>query len=80
MEIEAILNNKPLYEDYDDNVEDVSTPNHLVYGRRLENINEKNSCSIKVEVSIELGKREEISSVGNICLECVAKRIFDVTS
>ena len=49
MEIEAILNNKPLYEDYDDNVEDVSTPNHLVYGRRLENINEKNSCSIKVE-------------------------------
>ena len=31
-EIERILNNRPLYEIYDDDVEDVLTRNHLLLG------------------------------------------------
>ena len=36
LEIEVILNNRPLCSDYDDDTTDVLTPNHLVFGRRLE--------------------------------------------
>ena len=35
-EIEQILNNRPIGADYEDDHEDVITPNHLVNGRRLE--------------------------------------------
>ena len=38
-EIELILNNRPLYEIYDDDVEDVLIPNHLLLGWRLESTN-----------------------------------------
>ena len=38
-EIETILNNRPICNDYDDEVEDVLTPNHLVFGRRIESVN-----------------------------------------
>ena len=39
LEIEFILNNRPIGVDYDDDQEEVLTPNHLVFGRRLESIN-----------------------------------------
>ena len=39
-EIELILNNRPIGVDYDDDHEDVLTPNHLVFGRRLESVND----------------------------------------
>ena len=44
LEIELILNNRPLCEIYDDDVEEVLTPNHLLFGRRIEstNFNENN--------------------------------------
>ena len=38
-EIELILNNRPIGVDYDDDQEDVLTPNHFVFGRRLEATN-----------------------------------------
>lgn len=31
-EIKLILNNRPICDDYDDDCEDVLTPNHLLYG------------------------------------------------
>ena len=34
-EIELILNNRPIGADYNDNVEEVLTPNHLIVGRML---------------------------------------------
>ena len=34
--VELILNNRPIGCDYEDNQEDVLSPNHLIYGRRLE--------------------------------------------
>ena len=35
-ETELILNNRPLCEIYDDDVEEVLTPNHFIFGRQLE--------------------------------------------
>ena len=58
-EIEAIINNRPICQDYDNELENVLTPNHLVYGRRLENVNESNSCSIEVEGGVGLSKRKK---------------------
>ena len=58
-EIEGILNNRPICQDYDDEIENVLTPNHLLYGRRLESVNEKNSCKVDGEDRPELGKREK---------------------
>ena len=43
-EIESILNNRPIGVDYEDDHEDVLTPNHLVFGRRLDTIN---TCGIQ---------------------------------
>ena len=34
-EIELILNNRPIGADYNDDVEEVLTPNHLIVGRML---------------------------------------------
>ena len=59
MEIEAILNNRPICQDYDDEIEDVLTPNHLLYGRRLENVNNSSNCSVEFEDAEELGRREK---------------------
>ena len=38
-EIELILNNRPLCEIYDDDVEEALALNHLLFGRRLESTN-----------------------------------------
>ena len=38
VEVEAVLNNRPISIDYDDG-EEVLTPNHLLFGRRLPNVN-----------------------------------------
>ena len=35
-ETELILNNRPLCEIYDDDVEEVLTPNRFIFGRQLE--------------------------------------------
>ena len=58
-ELEAIINNRPICQDYDNAPEKVSTPNNLVYGRRLENVNETNGCSIEVEGSVGHSKRKK---------------------
>ena len=58
-EIEAVLNNRPLCHDYDDDLENVLTPNHLVYGRRLESSIENDKGVIELEDSIQLTKREK---------------------
>ena len=38
-EVETILNNRPICNDYEDDIETVLTPNHLIFGRRLETLN-----------------------------------------
>ena len=81
MEVEAVLNNRPLCHDYDSEIEDVLTPNNLIYGRRLESINEKKDCSIEIDGYEELAKkREKISNFDNTLLGYMAYRIFNVTS
>ena len=73
MEIEAILNNRPLCQDYDSEIEDVLTPNHLIYGRRLENINDSKTISIEIDGYNELDKKEnKISIIDNILLGYMA--------
>ena len=57
LEIEGILNNRPLCADYDDDTEDVLTPNYLVFGRRLETSNLRES-EHEFEYNEDLNKRE----------------------
>ena len=52
-EIKLILNNRPIAADYDDDMEAILTPNHLLFGRRLE------STNYDVEIPLEM------SSLGN---------------
>ena len=60
LEIECVLNNRPLCPDYDSEVVDVLTPNHLVFGRRLENINFEDQIDVNFnEDSTELNKVEK---------------------
>ena len=58
-EIEAILNNRPLCQDYDDDLENVLSPNHLLYGRRIESTNSSDNFAIEIEDGQELSKREK---------------------
>ena len=48
-EVERIVNNRPLTHTYPDNIETCVTPNHLLYGRRLEqkSLNSNNLDSFK---------------------------------
>ena len=46
LEIELILNSRPLVHIYDDNTEEVLTPNHLLFGRKLEAFNNINNTEI----------------------------------
>ena len=71
MEIEAILNNRPSCQDSE--IEVVLTPNHLVYGRRLENINSNKNGSIEIDRYDELAKKEnKIDIINNILLGYMA--------
>lgn len=68
-EIKLILNNRPICDDYDDDCEDVLTPNHLLYGRRLE-CSSLGSEEVIMDDSEFKGRRRTIfGSVGvkNIC-------------
>ena len=51
LEIELILNPRPLCYLYDDDQEDILTPNHLLYGRNLKLINYRDSYEINVNLS-----------------------------
>ena len=51
-EIELVLNNRPIGVDFEDDNEEVLTPNHLIYGRKLFTTGEK-------RVNIELPDNEE---------------------
>ena len=53
-EIETILNNRPICNDYDDDLNEVLTPNHMIFGRRIENCNFRNF----LHVEEKLTKRE----------------------
>ena len=57
-EIEAILNNRPLCSDYDDDITDVLTPNHLIFGRRIESSNFARSPITELQDE-HLSKREK---------------------
>ena len=48
-EVERIVNNRPLTHTYPDDIETCVTPNHLLYGRRLEqkSLNSNNLHSFK---------------------------------
>ena len=49
VEIEVILNSRPLCPLYDDDLEEPLTPNHLLFGRKLQQCNEQGS---EVDMSI----------------------------
>ena len=53
-EIELILNSRPLGALYDDDMEEILTPNHLLYGRKLCTTNSKGSVAIN---QIDISKR-----------------------
>ena len=57
LEIELILNNRPICADYDDDIDEVLSPNHLLFGRKLDMINLKNSDEL--EGDDNLNKREK---------------------
>ena len=60
-EIEMILNNRPIGVDYDDDQEDILTPNHLVFGRRLNATNEDGCSTMSTnEDNRLLGKRKKV--------------------
>ena len=64
-EIELILNNRPIGVDYEDDMEDVLTPNHLLFGRRLEGTNDDltdatHSDEPSVACSSKLAKRRKL--------------------
>ena len=56
-EIELILNNRPMDVDYDDDQEDILSPNHLIFGRQLPttNLSTQNSDS-----DLNLSKRKKM--------------------
>ena len=56
-EIELILNNRPMDVDYDDDQEDILSPNHLIFGRQLPttNLSAQNSDS-----DLNLSKRKKM--------------------
>ena len=49
-EVELMLNNRPIGVDYYDEIEDVLTPNHLMFGRRLETCNDVTHLSLEFTV------------------------------
>ena len=53
-EIEFILNSRPLGALYDDDMEEILTPNHLLYGRKLCTTNSKGRVAIN---QIDISKR-----------------------
>ena len=48
-EVEQIMNNRPIGADFEDDREDIITPNHLINGRRLETFSKSASTEINVE-------------------------------
>ena len=54
------MNNRPISHDYDSEVDDCLTPNHLLYGRRIEWVCEENGITINEVNSEELSRREKI--------------------
>ena len=59
LEIETILNNRPICNDYDDDIDEVLTPNHLIFGRRLEMMNLRRSNCGNDEEEVNWSKREK---------------------
>ena len=47
-EIEMILNSRPLVTLYDDTMEETITPNHLLFGRKLNPVNYDNELNVRV--------------------------------
>ena len=56
--MEVILNNRPICADYDDDQEDVLTPNHLVFGRRLETSSNASDVEISSCDDVNMNKRK----------------------
>ena len=56
-EVESILNNTPICADYDDDLDEILTPNHLVFGRRLETNNHYDS--VVKEDQVNLCRRQQ---------------------
>ena len=62
LETETILTilNRPISHDYDTEIEDCLTLNHMLYGRRIKSVNEQFNLVINVDDSRELSKREKL--------------------
>ena len=59
IEIELVLNNRPIGVDFEDDYEDVLTPNHLTFGRRLESSSDVNDMwSIPNNGNLSLNEKD----------------------
>ena len=60
-EIELILNNRPIIAAYEDDEHDVLTPNHLIFGRRIESSNDFSGISVNTNTNnSKLVKRKKM--------------------
>ena len=57
-EVENILNNRPIGADYEDDFEDIITPNHLIVGRRLDVSSDGRDIDIRDEDSSSVKRRK----------------------
>lgn len=62
-EIEMILNNRPIGADYDDDVEEVLTPNHLIFGRMLSTTGDQQLAATFEAHSDDLTRRKRALNV-----------------
>ena len=61
-EIELILNNRPIDAEFEDDYQDVLTPNHMVFGRRLESVNEVLDSEV-IHGTINLRRRKRVVEI-----------------
>ena len=57
LEIQAILNSRPLCTLFDDDMEEPLSPNHLLFGRRL---NQRNGEHFNMEVNVNIGSKRAL--------------------
>ena len=61
-EIELILNSRPLGVLYDDDMEQILTPNHLLFGRNLNLENVRSNFNLESEVEL----KKCVNNINNI--------------
>ena len=79
LEIELILNNRPIGVDYDDDQKDILTPNHLIFGRKLlsQNDNQHDINELHNNNGDLIKRKKMLSTILDHFLATVAKGVFN---